>query len=391
VSTRGRGEHLHYVDLIRVLTVGLVIGTHVLAVAPVAPTVLLGALGIVFHVSREVFFLLTAFVLTYSTGRKPVRWLKFWRRRYLFVGVPYLTWTVVYFFANGLPYPVPEFFHQILTGTARYHLYFLLVSMQIYLVYPLIRALLRRTRGHHGMLLAFGAVFQLAFSFAVQQQWTLGPLAGWLQAPDAWLPSYLGYVLAGALAGWHRERLVEWTRAHLRAVFGMCGGAIALGLTVYLLQVNLLDQPPLQAAFVFQPVIVVESIAIAWGFLAAGLVWQEHGLRGRPVIRAASDASFGIYLVHPLLLQGVVLVATWTGLADLAQAAPDPLILTALLVLLPLMYVLSGLLTVVTRRTPVSLALTGRARLRHPVASAPRPAPSSSREQLALANSGGSR
>jgi peptidoglycan/LPS O-acetylase OafA/YrhL len=85
-----RGEHLYYVDLIRVLTVGLVIGMHVLALAPVAPTVQIGALIIVFHVSREVFFVLTAFVLTYSTGRRKVRWPKFWRRRYLFVVVPYV-------------------------------------------------------------------------------------------------------------------------------------------------------------------------------------------------------------------------------------------------------------------------------------------------------------
>src|SRR2546426_537073 len=77
-NTVSEREHLHYVDLIRVLTVGLVIGMHTLSLAPVAPSVLLGALIIVFHVSREVFFLLTAFVLTYSTGQRPVRWPSFW-------------------------------------------------------------------------------------------------------------------------------------------------------------------------------------------------------------------------------------------------------------------------------------------------------------------------
>ncbi len=86
-------EHLHYVDLIRVLTIGLVIGTHVLALEPIAPTIGLGALTIVFHVSREVFFLLTAFVLTYSTARRRTHWPSFWRKRFLFVTVPYLTWT----------------------------------------------------------------------------------------------------------------------------------------------------------------------------------------------------------------------------------------------------------------------------------------------------------
>lgn len=383
-----RGEHLYYVDLIRVLTVGLVIGTHVLAFAPVAPTVLVGALGQVFHVSREVFFLLTAFVLTYSTGRKKVRWPKFWRRRYLFVVVPYVVWTAAYFFANGGPYFGEAFLQQLLTGTARYHLYFLLVSMQIYLVFPLIRALLRVAERWHGALLVCCAVFQLAFAYAVQHAWNLGPLSGWVRAPDALLPSYLGYVLAGAIAAWHRDRLVEWTRQHVRLVFGATASVIALAVVVYLIQVWGDGQPPLQASMVFQPVVAVESVAIAWTFLAAGLLWQERGRFGEKLVTVTSDASFGIYLLHPLVLQGALVGATAIGLIGLAQTAPTELVLIVLVVaFLPLLYLVSGLLTAAARRTPASLALTGRAWTRP----ARRGAADRSSENLALANPGGAR
>ncbi|GAA4670962.1 acyltransferase [Amycolatopsis dongchuanensis] len=379
-----RGEHLHYVDLIRVLTVGLVIGTHVLALAPVPPTVLDGALGMVFHVSREVFFLLTAFVLTYSTGRKQVRWPRFWRRRYLFVVVPYVVWTVLYFLADGGPFLGENLLHQLLTGTARYHLYFLLVSMQIYLVFPLIRALLRATERWHGALLAGAAVFQLTFTYAVQQQWDLGPLTGWVRTPDALLPSYLGYVLAGSIAAWHRDALVTWTRRHARAVFAACAAMITLSVAVYLVHVYALGQPPLQASVVFQPVVAAESVAIAWAFLAAGLRWQESGRFGEKLVTATSDASFGIYLLHPLVLQGALLGATSIGLVGFAQTVPNAVVLGVLVVVaLPLLYLVSGVVTAAARRTPASLALTGRARAR---ASRPAPAP-----ELALVNSGGAR
>ncbi|SFJ24285.1 acyltransferase [Amycolatopsis sacchari] len=379
-----RGEHLHYVDLIRVLTVGLVIGTHVLALAPVPPTALDGALGMVFHVSREVFFLLTAFVLTYSTGRKRVRWPRFWRRRYLFVVVPYVVWTVLYFLADGGPFLGENLVHQLLTGTARYHLYFLLVSMQIYLVFPLIRALLRATERWHGALLAGAAVFQLTFTYAVQQQWDLGPLTGWVRTPDALLPSYLGYVLAGSIAAWHRDALVAWTRRHTRAVFAGCAAMITLSVAVYLVHVYALGQPPLQASVVFQPVVAAESVAIAWAFLAAGLRWQESGRFGEKLVTATSDASFGIYLLHPLVLQGALLGATSIGLVGFAQTVPNAVVLGVLVVVaLPLLYLVSGVVTAAARRTPASLALTGRARTR---ASRPAPAP-----ELALVNSGGAR
>lgn len=378
-------ERLHYVDLIRVLTIALVIGTHVLALSPVVATTATGALTILFHVSREVFFLLTAFVLTYGTTRRKPRWPAFWRKRFLFVAVPYVAWTVLYFLADGAPFQSDLFVQQLLTGSARYHLYFLLVSMQIYLVFPVIRALLRVTQRHHGWLLAGCAAFQLLFSLYVKQGWPGGILTGWLRFPDAMLPSYLGYILAGAIAGWHREELVAWTRVHHRGVLTGSVTALAAGLGVYFGQVFFAGQPPLVAAFVWQPAVVVESVAVAWAFLALGLRWQDRGMPGRALVLSTSDASFGVYLVHPLILQGILLGAGAIGLVDYAQTVPNALVMISLVVLLlPPTYLVSVLLTVAARRTPVSLALTGRAR-RHPPVSAPR------REELALATPGGMR
>jgi len=378
-------EHLHYVDLVRVLTVGLVIGLHTLALDPLTPTIGIGGLIIVFHVSREVFFLLTAFVLTYGTSRRKPRWPAFWRKRYLFVVVPYVTWTVLYFFADGWPYQLGNLVQELLTGSARYHLYFLLVSMQIYLVFPLIRGLLKVTERRHGVLLAVAAVYQLTFALFVQQGWGLGPLTGWLQFPDALLPSYLGYILAGAVAGWHREALVSWTRAHFRRVLAGCVGTIAVGVGVYLGQVWLGGEPPLAASIVWQPVIAVESVGIAWAFLALGLRWQDRGLRGRRFVMSTSDASFGVYLIHPLILQYALAGATSLGLLAFAASVPNALVLIFLVgVLIPVVYLVAATITTFIRRTPLSLALTGRARRRPP---APTPEP----ENLALATSGGMR
>jgi peptidoglycan/LPS O-acetylase OafA/YrhL len=393
VTAEPRSEHLHYVDLVRVLTVGLVIGVHVLLSGQVVPTVQLGAMVIVLHVSRNVFLLLMAFVLIYSTGRRKVHWPKFWRRRYLFIVVPYVVWTVIYFYADPgtvvtLAATAREFGYALLTGTARYQLYFLLVSMQIYLIVPLIQALLRVTQGRHGLLLAGCAAFQLLFSIAVQQQWSAGPLTGWLRTPDAILPSYLGYILAGAIAAWHRDELVDMTRRHTRRVFGGCAAAVALAIGVYLVQVFLAGQPPLVAGGEFQPVVAVESVAIAWAFLAAGLLWQQRGLPGRRLVAAGSDASFGIYLVHPLVLQGVEIAAVATGVVGLSFTAPAALVVIVLVAIIaPAIYLVSWLFAAAARRTPASLALTGRNRLRPP-----KPAVSTqSSDNLALANPGGAR
>ena len=57
---RGRSRpHVSAFDLIRVLIIAFVVGVHTLAIGGGEITLLLGAFIIVFHTSRELFFLLT--------------------------------------------------------------------------------------------------------------------------------------------------------------------------------------------------------------------------------------------------------------------------------------------------------------------------------------------
>ncbi|WP_238011244.1 acyltransferase [Dactylosporangium sp. AC04546] len=360
--------HLDAVDVVRVLTVALVIAVHVLAQQPGGVTWSNGAPLIVLHVSREVFFLLTAFVLVYSyRGRAPSRWSTFWRKRYLLVCAPYVVWSVVYFLAGDEPlrpvgHALSGFANDLLTGGAGYHLYFLLVTMQVYLVFPLLRRLLAATRGRHGWLLTGAAVYQLGYYTAVQQGSALGVLTGRLADPSAYLPSYLGFIVAGGVAAWHAETLMRWTLERAWWVFAGCALALAAGVAVFFVQAAGLGQPPLVAGTVFQPVVVVESVAVAWAFLACGVAWQRRSAPGRRLVRSASDASFGVYLAHPLLLQGLLAVCAATGLTAVAQRQPSVLVTAVAVAVVPLIYLACWSAVAVTLRTPLSLALIGRLR-----------------------------
>jgi peptidoglycan/LPS O-acetylase OafA/YrhL len=371
--------HLDAVDVVRVLTVGLVIAVHVVAQQPGGIGLSNGAALTVMHVSREVFFLLTAFVLGYSyRDRAPSRWSVFWRRRYLLVGVPYLLWSAVYFVADGqnvLPAgpALRAFAVDVVAGAARYHLYFLLVTMQLYLVFPLLRRLVHSTRRWHGWLLAAAGVYQIGFYIAVQQHMTAGPLTGWLRHPTAFLPSYLGFVIAGGAAAYHADAFLAWTRARARWIYAGCTVTVAAGIAVFLIQALRFRQAPVVASDVFQPVVVAESLAIAWTFLALGLAWQHRRTPGRRLVRAASDASFGVYLAHPLLLQGLLSLSAAAGLSALAGRAPGVLVTAvSIVIVVPLLYLACAVLAEAARRTPLSLPLTGRTQRRVPP---PRPAP----------------
>jgi peptidoglycan/LPS O-acetylase OafA/YrhL len=360
--------HILAFDLIRVLVVAFVVGVHTLANGGGKVTLPLGAFSTVFHTSRELFFLLTAFVLTYNYGRRrQVRWRTFWRRRYRLVLPAYVAWSLIYYLADGgrldpISAAALAFGRDLLTGSARYHLYFLLVTMQVYLVFPLLRWLLQKTAGHHLALLVTAGVYELALTFAIQQhEVTTGLIGAWLRKPNPMLLSYLLYVIAGAIGAWHFDRFVAFTRRH---AVGACGAflvGVGAGVSTYFAEVAFGGQGPTAASAVFQPVVVVESLLIGWALFALGLHWVSSGARYQRLVSAGADSSFGIFLAHPLVLQGVLALAGATGVLAAVRRAPSVLELVALLGIgLPLVYCASGALVFVARRTPLSLVLTGR-------------------------------
>ena len=94
--------HIIAFDMIRLIIMVFVVGVHTLAWGGGQVTLVLGAVTTVFHTSRELFLLLTALVLTYNYGHRPrLKTLRFWRRRYWLVVPAYVTWSAIYYAADG--------------------------------------------------------------------------------------------------------------------------------------------------------------------------------------------------------------------------------------------------------------------------------------------------
>ena len=95
-------KHLWEVDVVRILTFLCVIAVHTTSHTVATDDLPLNLLLGLLHFTRNVFFALTAFVLVYSYLHKPVPMKKFWPRRFLLVGVPYVVWSVIYFVAQNV-------------------------------------------------------------------------------------------------------------------------------------------------------------------------------------------------------------------------------------------------------------------------------------------------
>ncbi|MDQ2729333.1 MAG: hypothetical protein M3Y91_16070, partial [Actinomycetota bacterium] len=83
-----------------------------------------------------------------------------------------------------------------------------------------------------------------------------------------------------------------------------------------------------------------------------------------------SDVSFGVYLAHPLLYQGFLIVLADLGLHQGLGGLPSGVgLLIVLVVIAPSTYALTAFGMWALRRTPLSMAFTGRR------GRGPRPAP----------------
>ena len=359
----GGHGHLYQIDLFRLLTFAAVILVHTLSAVALLPLWSGQLAQTLLHFTREAFFALTGFVLTYQALRRPMPAVQFWRKRFPLVAAPYVVWTVVYWFVSTWPERDEVTFGEAVvggllpgmaTGNGWYHLYFLLVTLQVYLVFPALLSLLRATAGAHKWLLLVSLVVQIAVAWCV----IAAPFArGLWDNVDVTILGYQFYTALGAVVAVHFDAWHAWVRRYGRWIGAALVAALAWAIGAYSFVVARGESPAL-ASHVFQPFVIPYFVAVIAALYAAGAWWAARrrpgGVASR-IVDYASDRSFGIFLAHPLVLIALVIPAR--ALAGVIGVVPA----TALLYLATVIGTV--VLADVLRRLPASKVLTGRPRV----------------------------
>jgi peptidoglycan/LPS O-acetylase OafA/YrhL len=364
-------RRLDHVDAMRPIKQAGVVSTHaIIYFAPAAATVSSGAALLLLHVSREGFFFISACMLAYAYADLSLTNLAglrhFYWRRFLAVGVPYLCWTLIYFLFllptshySGPASALRGFASMAETGY--FQLYFLLVIMQFYLVFPLLIVLLRRTRGHHGLVLAATVLAQLAISVLTQSH-SLPSLMQQYNQLDAL--SYLLYLVGGCIVALHLKQVDAWVRGHARLIVTLTVGAALAAEGLYFLAqygvTSALGSGYHALAVGYSPflasVIPFNVGVIACGYLAGvALVRPGRSRLTAAVVRSGSDNAYGIYLSHMLVINTLV----WLGWRNLSSVIPWPLLC---LLTVGIVFACCVPLTALLARTPLAAPLTGRRR-----------------------------
>jgi peptidoglycan/LPS O-acetylase OafA/YrhL len=226
------------------------------------------------------------------------------------------------------------------------------VIMQFYVVFPLVLMLLRRTRGHHGLVLAVAAVAQVTIS--IMTHWNMLPTLMVRYAQQDAL-SYLLYLIGGAIVAFHIEQVDAWVRRNAHLILALTLIAAIAAEAIYYLALHGVTTVLGSGSDPFQPSVIPFNIgAITCGYLAGvALVQPWRSRRTKALVRVGSDDSYGIYLSQMLF----VVALTSLGWGRLNAVLPWPVVcLLTVVIIFTCCIALTGLLA----RTPLAVPLTGR-------------------------------
>ncbi|GAB2658199.1 acyltransferase [Gordonia jinhuaensis] len=349
-----------------------VIFTHTLAATTdVHLNVASNVLAMFFHFSRNTFFFLTGFVLTYANFSKSGFSARtFWPKRLKLIVIPYVLWSFIYWVyrfgtegrLTAVPTSLDDYWNDLSRGVAAPHMYFLLVMIQVYLLFPALLWVLRKTTGHHRIVFAVSLALQVAIVATLTYYHPSSPwlAAHWWQAFTTFIPYQL-FVVLGALVAIHRDEFADRVRGRGFWIFAALLASSALAWGGFAHRVYR-GTSPLDSSAAFQPTLLPFLVIAALSLYTLGVWWADRrdarSVSAR-VIDHTSNRSFGIFLSHMLVLN-LLMYVTVDNVPWIIRGVDAPW--ATLLVFVAVVPLTLALLEVL-RRLPGSLYLTGRPRL----------------------------
>lgn len=368
---QGTRKRLDHIDAMRPVKQAAVISTHTLIFfAPLATNTTVIGLIMLTRFSREAFLFVSACMLTFSYREiEKMKLNHYWKRRFISVGVPYLAWTVIYFFytsaheTQGFPFYSYSHsdvfgrvgFHYFLTllRVGYYHLYYLIVIIEFYLVFPLLLKFVRKFSKWHVHMMVVAVIWQVVFGWLVDS----GPFGFHLSeiVQTRFIFSYAVYLLGGMIVALHLEDVHDWIVAKSRWIITLTLlSAVIAEVFNYWSRYRWMPSYLRTGTFVFSPAMIPFNFGaiLCVYLLGVYLVAPQRRIRTRAMVQSGSDNSYGVYLSQMLWIPFLLRVRNHFGWHLPWEVG----VLLALFVV----YFVGFIFTALAARTVLAKALTGR-------------------------------
>lgn len=367
-----RKSKIEEIEVLRGFTFLAVVLQHAIAhYYPLSETkladgVVMGILLLLSKFAVPAFIFMTGLVLFYSYERE-VSYGSFLKKRFSDIVLPYLLWALLYayefqgwnLFQEGA---ISALGLLMVTGKASYHLWYIVMIVQLYLLFPLLLKLMKRitlpsakVSGlivvglgvlYIGLMYAKGTIYQTAL------KWDIPILTEWFTIYlDRNALMFLFYFLFGAYAGLYVEQWRLWLTKWKYLIWSMFGVSLLVMLyrVVSKFEVNSKVTIRYDDLAILTPAMtIVLILSIGAMYILCMDMIRHSSARVKNGVKLIGSYSFIGYLAHAYMLVQVY------GIAD--QWFRDSIILRALTAFV-LSSIASILLAIVLRYAATKIRL----------------------------------
>lgn len=313
-------ERLPELQLIRAFAIIGVLSVHSTSYAVSAMTdskyfFIYNFMNIFMKYGTPTFIFLSSLVLFYNYYDRPMTKKLiggFYKKRLLYIIIPYTLFSVFYFtllhflYDQGRPFwdTVESFVQKLLTGKAYTHLYFVFISIQFYVLFPLALWLFKKFPKLVQWVIPIGLVIQWTFILMNKYYW---------QVPNkgSWAFSYIAYFMLGAFIGIYYPKLKAWlviSRVNAQSyrivawlVLWIAWGAA--GLIHESLYYNSRLNGTVYNSTLYELMWNAHTYLGTLVLLQLAILFYRTGVRRwTSAFERLGAVSFGIYLIHPFFL-----------------------------------------------------------------------------------------
>ena len=250
------------------------------------------------HINRSLKFTTPVFVFlsgvtsfySYSYKNKKINYLDFLKKRLSKVLIAYFIWCIIYYTVyirmGYYAMDIKFFVKNILQGTMSYHLYFVIIIVQMYIAGPIFYFILKNTEKKVPILIVAGIITYLCAEFIR------------FDLSDRLFLKYMVFYMLGIFVTMEYNKYLKWIKKN--KVFIVLGYII---MSLIYTVVSYYDS--VYYTFVW---FVFSSIAVFFVY-SVGLLMKDKLNSIYSFIKVFGQSSYYIYLMHPLILTIMIIYA----------------------------------------------------------------------------------
>ncbi|MBP2071622.1 acyltransferase [Thermoanaerobacterium butyriciformans] len=241
------------------------------------------------------FVFASAMLLMYNYGNG-CDWKLFYKKRLKNVLLPYIAWTMIYgaylYIIHHVPLKSILTIKNILFGGMFYHLYFIVIIVQLYVLFPVLLYIYKLINKNIYTILISIVIFQIAdiflFKYVISRYYR--------NSGDLFI-TYISFIVAGMYVG---ENIHESGKYHHKKLLNSFFAVILFGYLFVDISLKAFANKQIDSNLYNIYYYTFTLVASLFFFALSAKILNYHNLSW--LLVSTGKFSFGIYLSHPLFL-----------------------------------------------------------------------------------------